>query len=132
MYLPQADALAFSGKDEEGKWSAIPRISRIVPWGYREDPEDRNVLLPIPFELNALERAKKYFYSGEYSLRDIADWLSSETGRSISHVGLQKRIENERKRNRRAKAYSNWANKIEEARRKANALRKTLGSKAID
>ena len=131
MHLPQEDALNFEEK-VEGKWLAIPRISRIVPWGYKEDPEDRNILLPIPFELDALERAKKYVHSGEYSLRDVADWLSTETGRKISHVGLSKRIENERRRKYRSKAYSNWANKIEEARRKANALRKTLGYKAPD
>jgi hypothetical protein len=129
MHLPEADALNYEEK-VEGKWQAIPRISRVIPFGYKEDPEDRNVLLPIQFELDALELAKKYVRSGEYSLRAVSEWLSTETGRSITHVGLSKRIENERRRKYRAKAYSNWANKIEEARRKANALRKTLGSKA--
>lgn len=125
--MSETDALSFQGKDEEDKWLPIPRISRIVPWGYEEDPEDRDTLLPIPFELDALERAKKYIVSGQYSYRNVADWLSHETGRRISHTGLKKRIENERKRKRRASTYTNWAKQIEKARNKANALEKRLG-----
>ena len=34
----------------------------------------------------------------QYSLRDVAQWLTRQTGRSISHAGLKKRISIERKR----------------------------------
>lgn len=34
----------------------------------------------------------------QYSLRDVAQWLTRQTGRSISHTGLKKRISIERKR----------------------------------
>lgn len=125
MNIPEIDALSFRGKSEKGEWLPIPRVSRIVPWGYEEDPEDRDILLPIPFELNALEKAKQYLK--EYSYRNVADWLSTETGRYISHMGLKKRIENERKRRTRATTYSNWAKQIEKARRKAISLEQKLG-----
>lgn len=125
--MPEIDTLSFQGKNENDEWLPIPRISRIIPWGYEEDPEDRDVLLPIPFELDALELAKKYIKSGEYSYRNVADWLSHETGRRISHMGLKKRIENERKRRTRANAYTNWAKQIEKARKKAATLERKLG-----
>ena len=120
MNLPASDALAFEEK-VDGKWLPIPRVSRIVPWGYVEDPDDKKRLLPVEFELEALELAKKHLK--QYSYRAVANWLSAETGRSISHMGLKKRIENERRRNRQASVYANWANAIEKAREIAKTLK---------
>jgi len=127
--MPEADALAFEEK-VEGKWLPIPRISRIVPFGYMEDPEDRSRLLPIERELEALELAKKHL--AQYSYRAVSDWLSNETGRRISHMGLKKRVENERKRYRKAQVYANWASRIEEARKQAQTLENCrLGSREV-
>ena len=88
--LPQPEDLE---KDEE--YVKIPRIARTIPFGYEED-EDTDLLNPIPRELRALEQAKKYLK--QYSYREVANWLTKETGRYISHVGLKKRIQVERKR----------------------------------
>jgi len=54
------------------------------------------LLEPIQDELEALEVAKRHLL--QYSYREVAQWLSKQTGRSISHMGLKKRIDIERKR----------------------------------
>jgi len=54
------------------------------------------LLEPIAHELNALELAKQHIK--QYSIRDVAQWLTKQTGRSISHMGLKKRLSIERKR----------------------------------
>ena len=63
---------------------------------YKEDEEDKDFLLPIKEELDALDLAKKHLK--QYSYREVAIWLTKATGRYISHVGLKKRIQVERKR----------------------------------
>ena len=78
------------------EWSRIPRVARTIPFGYEEDPEDSDFLLPIKEELDALEMAKKHLK--QYSYREVATWLSKQTGRSISYEGLKKRIQIEQKR----------------------------------
>ena len=78
------------------QWSRIPRVARTIPFGYKEDEEDKDFLLPIKEELDALDLAKKHLK--QYSYREVAIWLTKETGRYISHVGLKKRIQVERKR----------------------------------
>ena len=85
-----------------------------------QDPEDPNILRPIKSELDALEKAKKYL--GQYSYREISNWLSKQTGRYISHVGLRKRLENERQRKNQAKGIRQWADYAEKAIAKAKAL----------
>ena len=54
------------------------------------------MLEPIRDELEALEVAKKHLL--QYSYREVAQWLTRQTGRSLSHTGLKKRIDIERKR----------------------------------
>lgn len=54
------------------------------------------MLEPILDELEALEVAKKHLL--QYSYREVAQWLTRQTGRSLSHTGLKKRIDIERKR----------------------------------
>jgi len=123
--MREADTLAFQTKD----WSPIPRISRTIPFGYELSPDDPNLLLPNVFELEALEQAKKHLR--QYSYRDVANWLSSITGRYISHVGLKKRMEIERSRRTKAHALKNWANRIKEAEAKVEKFEKNrLGAGA--
>lgn len=105
--------------EEERKWKRIPRVSRRIPFGYEQDPESPDVLLPIPLELEALELAKKHVKN--YSYRQVADWLSGVTGRSITHMGLKDRIERDRTQRLRygqAKGWSNRLKKAEEALRR--------------
>ena len=62
-----------------------------VPYGYQVHPDNDKLLMPIEHELEALELAKQHLK--QYSYRAVAQWLSKETGRYISHYGLKKRIE---------------------------------------
>ena len=77
---------------EDNEWIAIPRIARTIPFGYVQDDNDPDVLRPVPDELNLLEKARTYV--NQYSYRQVANWISTQTGRYISHVGLRKRLEN--------------------------------------
>ena len=107
---------------EDGEWVPIPRIARTVPFGYELDEDDDKVLLPIETELNALSEAKKHLK--KYSYREVSNWLSTRTGRYISHVGLMKRVRNERKRKNKANSLRKWAAYVEETLAKAEELEK--------
>ena len=124
--LPQPTDL----KDEEQKeWVQIPRIARIVPYGYKLNEKDKDLLDPIPYELEAIELARKY--SKQYSYRQIANWLTKKTGREISHVGLRKRLIHEKQRKDQARTLRKWAAYAEKAIEKAKAIEEErIGSKA--
>ena len=113
---------------ENNEWISIPRISRTIPFGYQVDPDDVDVLLPIEYELEMLEKAKQYLK--QYSYREVANWLTRNTGRDISHVGLRKRLENERQRKNKAGSLRRWADYAKKAIAKAEELEaKRLGAK---
>ena len=114
---------------ENNEWIPIPRISRTIPFGYEVDPDDPDVLLPIEHQLDMLEQAKKYLK--QYSYREVANWLTRNTGRDISHVGLRKRLDNERQRKNKAASLRRWAKYAEKAIAKAQEIdSKRLGAKA--
>lgn len=115
-YDGEGDALAFATKD----FLPIPRIARSIPFGYKVDPEDEDILLPVPVELEALAKAKNHLQS--FSLREVANWLTKVTGRQISHEGLRKRLANESKRKRKAIVLGKLANRAEAARAKAEKI----------
>ena len=115
--LPQPTDL----KDEEQKeWIPIPRIARIVPFGYKVNKEDNDLLDPIPYQLEALELARKYV--NQYSYRQVANWLTKKTGRDISHVGLRKRLMHERQRKNQARTLRKWSEYAEKAIQKAKTI----------
>ena len=105
---------------EDGEWVSLPRIARTIPFGYGVDEEDDKILVPIESELNALSEAKKHLKT--YSYREVANWLSARTGRSISHIGLMKRVRNERKRKNKAAVLRKWAAYVEETLTKAEKI----------
>ena len=105
---------------EDGKWISIPRIARTVPFGYKLDPNDKYTLLPVDLELDLLEKAKQYLR--QYSYREVANWLSKNSGRYISHVGLRKRVDNERRRQNKARSLRKWAEYAEKAIQKASEI----------
>ena len=114
---------------EDNEWIPIPRISRTIPFGYEVDPDDSDVLLPVEHQLDMLEQAKKYLK--QYSYREVANWLTRNTGRDISHVGLRKRLDNERQRKNKAASLRRWAKYAEKAIAKAQEIdSKRLGAKA--
>ena len=105
---------------DDNEWMPIPRIARTVPFGYELDPEDKNLLKPIKIELDLLEQARKYIK--QYSYREVANWLSKNSGRDISHVGLMKRLKNERKRKNKAISLRKWADYAQKAIQKAEEI----------
>ena len=52
---------------EDNEWQPIPRIARTIPFGYKQDENDLELLLPVPDELDKLEMARKYV--NQYSFR---------------------------------------------------------------
>lgn len=120
--LPQPENIA--------TYISIPKLGHYVPFGYKESETEKDWLDPIPLELNALEKAKKHIK--QYSLRDVAAWLTTVTGREISHVGLQKRLKDEQSRKRKSTTYRLLAKRYQEALKKAEAFENRLGSTEDD
>ena len=87
----------------------IPRLGRTIPFGYVVDEADDGWLVPVPLEIEALEKAKKHLK--QYSLRQVAAWLTTVTGREISHVGLMKRIKSEQSQRRKSSTYRELADR---------------------
>ena len=115
--LPQPTDL----KDEtQTEWIQIPRIARIIPFGYRLNKDDIDLLDPIPYELEALELARKYV--NQYSYRQVANWLTKKTGRDISHVGLRKRLMHEQQRKNQARTLRKWSEYAKKAIQKAKSI----------
>ena len=116
---------------EENEWVRIPRIARTVPFGYKHNEEDPDILDPIPTELDLLEKARQHV--NQYSYREVANWLSKNSNRYISHVGLRKRLQNERQRKNKVASIRKWAEYAETAIAKAKALEEErTGAKAYN
>lgn len=114
---------------DEYVWVPLVRVGRWVPWGYEQDPDDPDILIPIPEQLMLLEQAKEHLK--QYSLRDVAIWLSEQSGRSISHVGLMKRIKLEYKRKQEGANQRYLAQRYKEALAKAEAIEKNFAGQRI-
>lgn len=106
--------------DGRYEWQPVVRVGRHVPFGYRQDPDDCDILLPIPEELELFERAKKFLK--QYSYREVAAWLSTQSGKYISHVGLYKRVKIEQQRKNEASTQRYLAQRYKEALQKAQKL----------
>lgn len=104
----------------------IPRLGRTIPYGYSVDEANPGWLVPIPLELEAIEKAKKYLK--QYSYRQVAAWLTTVTGREISHVGLMKRVKSEQSQKRKSSTYRKLADRYEEALKKAEEYEKRTGT----
>tara|TARA_A100001391_G_scaffold197354_1_gene177349 strand:- start:189 stop:587 length:399 start_codon:yes stop_codon:yes gene_type:complete len=114
---------------EDNVWIAIPRISRIIPFGYIQSTKDSDILEPVNEELDKLEMARSYV--NQYSYREVANWLTKQTGRYISHVGLRKRLKNEQRRKNKARSLRKWAEYAEKAISKAKEIEEArTGAKA--
>ena len=94
-------------------WERVPRLTkRSEPFGYEIDTEDDSWLMPISRELELLELAKKHLK--QYSYREVSAWLTTQSGRSITHDGLKKRIDVERRRKSLAAIKRKLASWLEE------------------
>ena len=115
---------------DETEWTPIPRIARTIPFGYVQDEQDPDLLQPVQNELDKLEMARDYLK--QYSYREVANWLTTQTGRYISHVGLRKRVANERQRKDQARSIRKWAEYAEKAIAKAKKIEtQRTGAKEI-
>ena len=109
-------------------WKPVVRVGRHVPFGYRQDPDDCDILLPIPEGLELFEKAKEFLKY--YSYREVSAWLSTQSGRYISHVGLYKRVKIEQRRKTEAATQRYLAQRYKEALEKAERLEgRQLGQK---
>lgn len=108
---------------DEYIWHPVVRVGRVVPWGYEQDPEDQDILNPIPEELILLEAAKKYLK--KYSSREVAAWLSERSGRPISHTGLINRVKLEARRKTQVADARYWAERYRQAAEKAEKLERS-------
>lgn len=101
----------------------VVRVGRVVPWGYVQCEKDPDILLPVEHELDLLEKAKDFLK--QYSYRDVANWLSTETGRYISHVGLNTRVKSEQKRSTELANWRYLTRRYKEAADKALRIHET-------
>lgn len=118
--MGEINAEPFPDKTGPVKWYPLVRVGSYVPFGYIQDPNDPDVLLPVERELELLEQAR--IHLRKFSLRKVADWLSKESGRSISHMGLSKRVKIERTRRQEAAINRNLIERLEKALKKARKL----------
>jgi hypothetical protein len=117
-------------KGEEKEWHVIVRTTRHVPFGYRVHPDNDKLLEPIEDELLALEKAKQHLK--QFSYREVAIWLTKQTGRYISHMGLKKRVDIERRRKKAASIKRKLAKRLEETLQEIEKLEKAgVGAYAI-
>ena len=117
------------GEEEGFIYIPIVRVGRTIPFGYRQDPDDQDVLLPVEKELKLLEDAKKHLR--RFSLRDVSAWLSEESGRYISHMGLSNRIKCEQKRSRASTIQRQLVKQYEQAIKKAKRIEESYLGKKI-
>ena len=117
-------------KGEEKEWHVIARTAIYVPFGYRIHPDNDKLLEPIPVELEALELAKRHLK--QYSFREVANWLTKQTGRSITAMGLKKRVDVERRRKKAAAIKRKLTQRLEETLAEIEKLEKnSIGAYSI-
>ncbi len=66
------------------------RTSSTIPFGYKLNESDNQMLEPVQEELQMLDKILPMVKDKTMSLREGSMWLTHETGRSISHMGLKK------------------------------------------
>jgi|TARA_B110000977_G_scaffold151297_1_gene192008 hypothetical protein len=66
------------------------RSSSTIPFGYKLDDNNVELLTPIPEQLEELDKMIEMVKQKTLSLREAAMFLEHKTGRTISHMGLKK------------------------------------------
>ncbi len=61
--------------------------ARIIPFGWKDSEEHEGFLEEIPEQQQAMQQAQDFLRGSSY--REVAEWLSAETGRRITHAGLR-------------------------------------------
>jgi len=103
------------------EWVKIVRPTKhLPPFGYTKDPNDSNILIPIPKQLEALEMAKKLLST--YSYDNVAEWVSQTSGKKIRGSSLRRRLSIESKDAKEYHQYRFFQERAEEAGRKAKEI----------
>ena len=71
------------------------KLSSTIPFGYKISDKDSAFLEEVPEQLEALEDIKELLRLKALSLREGSIWVEHRTGRSLSHAGLKKMLDNE-------------------------------------
>ena len=108
----------------ENTWRPVVRKSRQIPFGYKADPNDNTILLPIQEQLDALLEAKEYLKTCSY--REVSRWLSAKTGRTITYQALHKLITKERDRQNAVQSYRHYASKAKEYAQKEKSIQEKI------
>ena len=108
----------------ENTWRPVVRKSRQIPFGYKADPNDNTILLPIQEQLDALLEAKEYLKTCSY--REVSRWLSAKTGRTITYQALHKLITKERDRQNAVQSYRHYASKAKEYAEKEKSIQEKI------
>jgi hypothetical protein len=134
MYQNEADPKA--DLDDQGfvvnpqfEWRPVPWVggpNKPAPYGYKKRPDNFHILDPIPEQLEALERGKKYLK--KYSYGTVARWISAVTGRHIDYVTLWKRVKFDKTRDKKARAFRKWAARYKAALLAAEYLESEIGA----
>ena len=66
------------------------RSSSTIPYGYKLEDSNTELLTPVTDELDALDKVLPMIRDKTLSLREGSMWLESTTGRKLSHMGLKK------------------------------------------
>ena len=69
---------------------SIRRSSSTIPFGYKLDEDNTELLNPIPEQLEELDKMITMINDRTLSLREASLFLEHKTGRFISHMGLKK------------------------------------------
>jgi hypothetical protein len=106
-----------------GKWARIPKLSSTVPWGYDVDPEHPDVLVPNEHCLDILEEGRKHLKN--YTYKQVANWVTTRSGRHCPPSVLQSRVESAKRRNNYIAVLQRWARQAEEALETARRIEET-------
>jgi hypothetical protein len=65
----------------------IMRVRSDIPFAYKVDPNNSQVLLPIDEHFKLLRKGWEYLHT--CSFQEVAMWISKESGHDISYEGLR-------------------------------------------
>ena len=69
------------------------RSSSTIPFGYKLDESNNEMLESVPDQLEALNKILPMIKDRTISLREGSLYLESITGRKLSHMGLKKIVD---------------------------------------
>jgi hypothetical protein len=112
-------------KGKEKEWHKVVRLGNTnkgIPYGYKVCYDNDALLEPIPYELEALELAKRHLK--QYSYADVCIWLEKQTGRPITQQALRRRVDIDLKRKKATTAKRFLAQRLQKILKEIETLEK--------